>query len=99
MRRPWFTQRIVHRRRVHHRDLYRLEYPDQGGNGNWYRPLVDMLTVVTIADQQRFGVMPTGTFATTGEGTTPPPPPADRVNCVLCSCGFSGLFGRRRPGR
>jgi hypothetical protein len=49
--------------RVHATDLYRFDYPNEGGVGIWYRPLEDELpTAVTVADRARFGVMPIETF-------------------------------------
>jgi hypothetical protein len=49
--------------RVHERDLYRFDYPDDGGDGYWYRPYGELLpTDVTFGDRARFGTMPTATF-------------------------------------
>jgi hypothetical protein len=50
--------------RVHPTDLYRYDYPDDGGDGYWYRPLEDVLPItVTVADRARFSVIPTVTYS------------------------------------
>ncbi len=47
--------------RVHERDLYRFDYPDEGG-GYWYQPLGGALPeVVTAVDCHRSGVISTST--------------------------------------
>jgi hypothetical protein len=48
--------------RVHDRDLYRFDYPDESDEGYWYHPLGGGLPeVVTAADHHRIGVIPTST--------------------------------------
>ena len=48
--------------RVHDRDLYRFDYPDESDEGYWYHPLGGVLPeVVTAADHHRIGVIPTPT--------------------------------------
>jgi hypothetical protein len=51
--------------RVNAFDLYSYEYPDENGDkGRWYRSFgVALPEVVTLADRQRVGVMPTTTFS------------------------------------
>lgn len=49
--------------RVHERDLYRFDYPDEGGDGYWYQPLGGTVRdVVNPTDRHRYGVMPLDTF-------------------------------------
>jgi hypothetical protein len=48
--------------RAHERDLYRFDYPDEGGEGYWYHPLGGVLPeVVTAADRHRSGLISTST--------------------------------------
>ena len=48
--------------RVHERDLYRFDYPDESDEGYWYHPLGGVLPeVVTAADHHRSGVISTST--------------------------------------
>lgn len=48
--------------RVHERDLYRFDYPDESDEGYWYHPLGGVLPeAVTAADHHRSGVIPTST--------------------------------------
>jgi hypothetical protein len=48
--------------RVHDRDLYRFDYPDESDEGYWYHPLGGVLPeVVTAAEHHRSGVIPTST--------------------------------------
>jgi hypothetical protein len=48
--------------RVHERDLYRFDYPDEIDKGYWYHPWGGGLPeVVTAADHHRSGVIPTST--------------------------------------
>jgi hypothetical protein len=48
--------------RVHDRDLYRFDYPDESDEGYWYHPLGGGLPeVVTAADHHRIGVIPVST--------------------------------------
>lgn len=51
--------------RAHERDLYRFDYPDDGGDGYWYRPLGHTLpTEVTMADRERIGTVSSAIFET-----------------------------------